>query len=209
MPPVSEKYNTQTDNKSKRSGKMVHWLRRVCAAAAVLALVVLATVSVDAFGYDLWGRIATWTDDFFHFQDETQGPEVSVPDVRDEKQYSSLQEALDEYMITRKLAPNWLPDGYTLADISAYDTPRELAIYANYKNGETELFVSIRQLLGGIPEDVEKSEDFIEAYEANGVTYFLFKNFDDMKAAWTIDEFECYISGKLTIEEMKAIIDSI
>lgn len=209
---VLEKYNiqmSQTQVVVKKRRKPIRWLRAAVAAAAVLAVCILASVSADAMGLDLWGKVATWSKEFFHFEDETSGAEVSEPDMQDEIEYHSLQDALDELKISRKLAPTWVPDGYVIKDIFVVDSPSEISIYAKYEYNESKLRVSIRQLLNTLPEQIEKSENLIEIYISNGITYYIFSNYTDIQAAWTIDEFECFIAGPLTIDEIKMIIDSI
>lgn len=185
------------------------WLRRASAVAAVLAIFMVITTSVNAFGYDLWGKVATWSQEFFHFEDATQGTEDVEPGKQDDNKYTSLQDALDRVGITQRLAPQWMPEGYMLSDVLVSNSPREVSIVAKYENSDTEIRISIRQLVGSKPEEIEKSENYILAYDANGITYYLFSNYEKVKAAWIADEFECYITGVLTIDEMKAIIDSI
>ena len=50
---------------------------------------------------------------------------------------------------------------------------------------------------------------FLEIYTADGVDYYIFSNTDTLQVVWSIGEFECQIVGEITIEEMKAMIDSI
>ena len=186
------------------------WLRRATAVAAVLALfLVVTTISVNASGYDLWGKVAVWSREFFHFEDETQGTEGEEPDADDENEYSSLQDALDSYRIDQRLVPQWLPEGYILSDLLVTNSPRELSISAIYSNNRAEIAISIRRLFGSTPEEIEKSDGYILAYDANGITYFIFENNSNLHATWVVGEFECIIFGNVTTEEMKAIIDSI
>lgn len=185
------------------------WLQRATAVAAVLAIFVVITTSVNAFGYDLWDKVATWSQEFFHFTDETQGAECSEPDKQDSFEYTSLQDALDGTGITKKLAPTWLPEGFELVDLLVFDSPREISISAKYSNGDTDIRISIRQLVGSKPEEVEKSEDYILAYDAKGITYYIFENNKLLQAVWVVEEFECFIAGELTLEEIKDIINSI
>lgn len=201
----------QTENvQTARSvRKPISWIRRTAAVAAVLAICTLAAVSADAMGLDVFGKVANWSKDFFHFADETQGTEATDPDKQSQMEYASLQEALDRMKITQKLAPTWLPDGYTLSNIEAVESPRTICITAKYKRDNKEIQVVIRQLLTSTPAQIEKSENCIEVYIADGITYYLLNNYDNLKAVWTVEAFECYISGELTIDEMKAIIDSI
>lgn len=194
---------------SRKPVVMPSWLHKAAAVAAVLAIILTATLTVDANGFNLWGKVAQWSEDFFRFEDETQGTEASDPDKNNQLEFASVQDALDKYGITQRLAPTWLPEGYFLEDIDSIRSPKETRIFAIYKNGDNLIQVSIRRLNETKSEDIEKSENFIEAYEVNGVTYYLFKNLEKIKVAWVVDDFECYISARITIEEMKNIINSI
>lgn len=185
------------------------WLRRASAVAAVLAIFMVITTSVNAFGYDLWGKVAIWSQEFFHFEDETQGTTTLDPIIDIQTEYSSLQAALDRFKITQKLAPRWLPDGYSLYELEVIDSPKEISIYANYSCGENKIKVSIRQLISGKPEEIEKSAGYVTVYESNGIAYYIFENNSNLQATWVVGEFEGIIGGPITIEEMKAIIDSI
>ena len=82
-------------------------------------------------------------------------------------------------------------------------------IYANYKINESELVIKIRQTIGVPAEQVEKNDDLLEVYVVDGVEYYIFSNTETINAAWSIGEFECIITGKITLEEMKKMIDSI
>ena len=123
--------------------------------------------------------------------------------------YASLQDALNQLNITQRLAPMYLPEGYTLNDLQISRSPKENSVYARYRNNNEHIQVSIRQLMDGKPEDIEKSESYILAYDANGITYYIFENNNNLQATWVVGEFEGLIIGDVTIEEMKAIIDSI
>jgi hypothetical protein len=69
--------------------------------------------------------------------------------------------------------------------------------------------IQIRQVFGQIPQQIEKSEDLIEIYSVDDTEYYILSNKQNLQAAWVVGEFECVIGGKITMEEMKRIIDSI
>lgn len=194
---------------SRKSNVMPAWLRQAVAAVAVLAIFITTTVTVNAFGFDLWGKVAQWSEDFFRFQDETQATTLPDPEKNTPIEFKTLQDALDTYNISQRLAPTWIPAGYFLDEVEYFESPREVSVYAYYKTGHSDLTISIRRLVGTIPEDIEISENLIEAYEANGVTYYIFSNNANLQAAWVLEEYECLIIGRLTIDEMKAILNSI
>lgn len=194
---------------TKQNRRSILWLRRIAAAAATLAIVFLTAFTADAFGYDLFGKVAKWSSDFFHFENIVLEATSPIPEMSNPVCFTSLQEALDVYNITQKLAPTWLPNGYLILQIETNITPKEIIFHAKYQNNDNEIVISIRQLLASFPIEVEKNDGCMEIYEHNGVAYYLFSNFDRIRAVWVVDEFECFITGNITIDEMKAIIDSI
>jgi hypothetical protein len=69
--------------------------------------------------------------------------------------------------------------------------------------------IQLQDYLSGSPQQIEQSDALIEIYESAGVCYYIFDNLGQLRTAWVNEHFECYISGHLTIDEMKQIIDSI
>ena len=180
--------------------------------AAVFAVVVILvagmTVTANAFRFDLWGKIASWTKEIFHFSD-VSGDNDPKPDKEFSVEYDQLREIFAAHNIDEGIAPAWLPDGFKHKDIIVMDSPKVRAIQAVFENNNVELIISIRQTIGVPAKQVEKTEDLLEIYTANGVNYYIFSNTDTLQVVWSIGEFECKIVGEITIEEMKAMIDSI
>ena len=184
-------------------------LRTVAAVVAiVLVLTVGMTVTANAFRFDLWGKIASWTKEIFHFSDAS-GPDATVPEKDYPIEYEQLRAALAEYKIEGNIVPTWLPDGYKHKDIKVTASPKMRSIRAVYENNNVELIISIRQTIGVPAHQVEKNEDLLEIYTSDGIDYYIFSNTDTLQVVWSIGEFECKIVGETTIEEMKAMIDSI
>ena len=179
------------------------WLRSLTAAAAVLAILVLGSVTAKAFGFDIWEAVVKWTQETFHFG------EWSNSEISNNLRFASLQEALEEGNTPSWLVPTWIPDGIDLVDITVDQTPLQKIYIAKYANGEQILRITVQDYLDGFPSYVEQSDGLIEEYEVSGVTYYLFANYDNVKAVWIVDSCECYISGNVTIEELKMMIDSI
>ena len=184
---------------------------RVAAAvlAIVLILVVGTSVTAEAFHVDIWGKVATWTKEIFQFTDNPQGTTAANPEKDNSLELASLQAALDQHEITEKIAPTWLPDGYVNKDLQIMETPRVRNISAVYEKEGSDLIIKIRQTIGVQAPQVEKNDDFIEACVIDGVEYYIFSNTETLQAAWSIGEFECLMIGKITLEEMKKMIDSI
>ena len=177
--------------------------------AIVLVLAVGTSVTAEAFQIDIWGRFATWTKEIFQFTDMPQGTTVTNPEQEYNAELKSLQDALAQEEIVQKLAPTWMPDGYISKDMRVMKTPRARNINAIYEKNGSELVIKICQTIGVQAPQVEKNDDFLELYVVYGVEYYIFSNTETLNAAWSIGEFECIITGKITLEEMKKMIDSI
>lgn len=175
----------------------------------VLILAVSTSITAEALHFDIWGKLANWTKEFFQFTDIHSG----TTDVSPEKEYNaelkSLQDALNDHRIVEKLVPTWIADGYMCKDVSVTETPRVLNIYASYEKNDKVLVIKIRQTVGVQAPKTEKNDDFLEVYVVDGVEYYIFSNTETLQAAWSIGEFECIIIGKITLEEIKMMIDSI
>lgn len=204
MPKVTQTGRVKVVRFPNRAFKMV-----AAVLVIVLILAVGTSVTAEAFQIDIWGKFATWTKEIFHFTDTPQGTIASNPEKENNVELKSLQDALDQHMIAEKLIPTWLPDNYINKVLQVVDSPKGRTIYASYENNGSELIIKIRQTIGVQAPQVEKNDDYLELYVVDGVEYYIFSNTETLQAAWSIGEFECLIIGKITLEEMKMMIDSI
>ena len=185
-------------------------LRTVAAVLAIVLILAVGTsVTAEAFQIDIWGRFATWTKEIFQFTDNPQGTTASNPEPEYNAELESLQAALAQEQVAEKLVPTWMPAGYRSKDLKITSTPRVLNIGATYEKNDETLIIKIRQTIGVQAPQTEKNDDFLELYVVGGVEYYIFSNSETLNAAWSIGEFECIITGKITLEEMKKMIDSI
>lgn len=186
------------------------WVRRAIAAAAVVALVVAVPLTAKALNWEeIWTAVATWAKETFSFVREDQ-PEVDDPAPGNTRQYDSLQQTLEQMGVNSNIIPTWIPEGFALDKIDVDETPMQRNHIALYVRGEQHLNICVRSYEGNDPERVEINEDFVEIYTVAGVEYYIFSNDEDMLSAiWIQDAYEGCISGKITIEEIKRMIDSI
>lgn len=208
-----EEFQKHSDEKTTRKNPakvipMARWMRRLTAAAAVLVMIFAGTMTANAFGINLWECFVQWTEETFHFRGSSD-LEPSAPEKEDNQDFQSLQEALDMYKITTPLAPKWIPEGYELKDIKVSESPVQQAFLAVYMNDNQVIKVQIKRHVVEDPQQIEQSDTLIEEYESGGIVYFIFEDEPMLQAVWTNENFECYISGELTIDEMKQIVDSI
>lgn len=215
MPTDSEMEELQEHSEEKTARKdhtkvipMARWMRRMTAAAAVVVMIFAGTMTANAFGINIWQAFVQWTEETFHFRGSSD-QEPSAPEKENNQDFQSLQEALDLYKITTPLVPKWIPQGYELHSVKVDASPIQESFWAIYLKDDQMLKVQIKQYLDGDPEQIEQSGTLLEEYESGGIIYYLFEDDPMLQAVWTNENFECYISGELTIDEMKQIVDSI
>ena len=200
--------------KEKKAAKVIKFPSRALkAVAAVLAVVIIfavgTSITAKAFHIDIWSKFANWTKEIFQFTDLPQGTKPENPEKEYNAELKSLQNTLAEHAIKEKLVPTWMPEGYISKDLRVVETPRVRNISATYEKNDERLVIKIRQTIGVQAPQVEKNDDFLEMYVVDGVEYYIFSNTETLQAAWSIGEFECLMIGKITLEEMKKMIDSI
>lgn len=185
------------------------WRRGLIAAAAMLVIVIGSSITANAMGFDLWEVIAKWTQETFHFGYAGQFDESNPPNPNFAQPCASLHDALDSYEITTPLVPTWIPNGFVEGEIRVTQSPKHRSFVANYECGDRIFIIRIAEYLNEYPMQIEQSESPLEVYSSNNVDYYIFSNNDQLKAVWINENFECYISGSLTVSEIKEMIDSI
>lgn len=207
--PTEEECPEHTEETKKPVKMPQYWLRRMIAAAAVVALLVGLPVAVSAFGWeDIWNAVAKWAKETFSFVSGEQ-TETSEPATADNLQYTSLRDVLPTEDGTNKLVPSLIPQGYELDDITIYENPERKTYIAFYRNGEKTMMITVQSYLNGDAEKVEINEELLEIYKASDIECYIFNNNQQLRAVWISGSYECYISGELTVEEIKTMIDSI
>lgn len=179
------------------------------AVAAICILVVVNSITASALGFDLFAIVAKWTQETFHFGYAGQVDESRAPQADDATPLAGLHEAIEQLDIQVSLVPTWMPQGYTESEVRIVESPLQRIVSAKYDSGENSIRIRITDYLDAYPAQVEQSDVLIEIYTHNGIDYYLFDNYKQLKAVWITDNFECSIGGSLSISEIKEMIDSI
>ena len=196
----------EEESQPRRKSNVIPF-RRIAAVAASLVLVFSLSITANAFSFkDVWNAVVTWAQETFSF---SMGVEVSEPSLTEIVAYSSLKDALEKDGRNPDIVPSLLPDNYELSDVIIDRTPIQDTYIAIYSNDGNPLRITVQSFLIGHPELIEKSDRLYEVYSINGNDYHIFQNHQSLQAVWIVDMYECCISGELTIEEVKMMIDSI
>lgn len=180
----------------------------VIAAALVF---VLGTVA-QAFGLNFWGAVARWNADIFRFRSE----EVPYATVRfdpleegETASYDTLEEAVEAFGITAPVAPTWLPERFTLTGVTAENRAGGILICADYKCDDGYFQVRYTEKTDLDLRGLEKEDGYMGVYACNKINHYLMLDMERWKAYWQNGELECRMSGSVSEQEIKDIIDSI
>jgi len=204
--PCEEASNTE---QSENSVKKVRRFRRWIAAAAAVAILVAIPFTAGALSWDeICNTIARWTKNTFSFS-SVENTTPTEPAAEDFNKYASLQNAMDLCAENFNGLPTWVPEGYELEHVSVDETPIQRIYVAIFVNGEKTFRINIRSHLLEESEKIEISNDPLEIYRVSDMEYYIFANVNKLRVVWLDGSYECNISGDLTVEEIKKMIDSI
>lgn len=202
-----------------RHARLRRWgARSILAAAALAALLLSVSVAAAATGHDLWRMLAQWTDETMGITPgwivPTEEEAIRIPE--EDGKYANLREAVEACGLARPMVPRWLPEGFTQVDL-VVDTgfPDALIFQGAYQQGENVIVVFVEVFLPREGQDdrgygnFQKDEGDPIPYEAGGVTHLLSTNAGRPVALWSNGPAQGAISGDITMDELKRIIDSI
>lgn len=185
-------------------------LWRVAAIAAVL--IALLAVGAGAGPFDLFAWLRRENADTITFHNQPSGEmNWEITDAAQQGEFTSLQEALDAYQVTTPLCPTWIPEDYRMVSLDVMVEDGMAIFSAAYESEERDGrfqidFTRFRDGGGSITSEIDPEG---EVYEKDGMEYFLFPNLERNKCHWFRDGFICVISGHLTFDELKQMVDSI
>ena len=186
------------------------FVRALPFAAALMLL--LSSITAQAFGMNVFSVIARWTAEIFRL-DGGSTPYATVSlrplEVDEESTYQSLEEAMEAFGIRAPLAPKEIPERFELVEVRAVNREFSLLIYADYKSEDGELQIRYNEVETQEFNTLEKEDSIIFSFLAGGIEHNLVSDLGRQKATWRNGDFECKITGDLSEQELKTIIDSI
>lgn len=204
-----QNYMPDEFRKSEAARKSAPWLRRLTAAAAAVALLIVIPVSTKAITLEeVWNIFARWAKETFSFV-SGDNAEVSEPVVDDGLEYSSMQDMLKKNDKQFYSVPTWIPDGFIPESIQRVITPAQEIYLARYVNGVKKFSIRVQNYLTEDFIKLETNQDYSEIYSVGEQEYYILINYDQAQAVWIVGSYECTISGDLSVDEIKLMIDSI
>lgn len=179
-------------------------------AAALILL--LGTVTAQAFGVDVFSAIARWTAEIFRL-DGGSTPYAVVRlhplDVGEEATYESLEEAVAAFGIDAPIVPKEIPEGFELTEVRATCRKTGIKILATYEKSDGVFQILYVESARVDVSTLEKEYGSVEPYLAGELKHYLLADLGRWKAEWQNGDFECQICGNISEQEIKRMIDSI
>ena len=197
----------QKQNVKKPSGRP--WLRRIAACAAAVFLILCIPLGSRALSLDeLWDVVARWAKETFSFV-SADVEHFSEPSPTYNGEYSSLQDVLRANNRDTSLVPTWVPDRYQLDIVEKVISPYQEIYIAHYVSDDGNLTLRIQTHTSSKPQNMEVGENILEIYSTDNIDVYIFDNLNQLRATWVSNSFEYIITGDISIEELKMMIDSI
>ena len=217
--PCGAEPNGNTNNTTERSlphkSRFRRYLKQALVAAIAVAAVLGGMVVAQASGIDVFGMIGRWTDDVFHFMPVTDESSESTGVYADENapEYDALREALASLGIDEALAPTWYPESFTLTEPEIKTSRISMSVTLEAV-GPDGSFVSVdiiqyssTQLLP--KTSFEKDARDIEYYSNSKQDFYILSNLNTTTAVWSDGLLVQQITGNLSGDDIKKMIDSI
>ncbi|MBO5035015.1 MAG: hypothetical protein J6C43_05345 [Oscillospiraceae bacterium] len=197
--PAPRKSVSRQPRRARRSA-----FRRLWPIAATVLITVALTVGcmvgVQATGLNVFGALAEWTDEFFHF--------VPVPSDRDR-----IKNALKEQGIPEELAPAWVPEGFELEKIESLTHDGGSSITIEYVGTEGSLVIDINKYNNPIyliDWDYQKDSPGADPFVSHERQFYILSNEGDTTATWSDGQaLLINLWGNVSAKEMMYIISSI
>lgn len=174
-------------------------------AAATVAVLFALMVGAQASGLNVFGALAQWTSETFHFG--------AGPGEIQSENYQAFLTALVENNIAKELAPTWCPAGFIASEPIVKNNDSVVSIKISFSNADGNMFeIEISRYISQSNVEnnsFEKDNISMKPYLSHSKVFYIFSNIDSTMATWSEDALLEIIWGDLSESDIKTIIDSI
>lgn len=172
-------------------------------AAAAILLFSCLMVGAQAAGIDVFGFLARWTADTFHFVPTTS------------KFYPMVQDTFDQNHFPKEQAPQWYPEGFVMGEPEVVETNLSTTILLPFSNDSEDKLFFIQAWRYFSPEELSAynyqwEPDSQREYTGGNKTFVIVENEGHTTATWSDQEkYVMTIAGDLSVQDIEKMIDSI
>ena len=180
---------------ARKTGSCRGILRSVLIAAVIAVLLAGAALAADYAG--LWAWTPRWNAAAGRYEPAAQ--EVSGE--------NPIPAALRELGITEPLYPAKLPKGFVITESRISKDP--LVLMEQYAHGDQRLSITVTPIKGFETVVYQKGGEAAQEYKTGKVVHYVYETDNTLTAIWYTEHYATSVSGNLTRQEIKGIIDSI
>ena len=203
----NEKSIDDTKTSSIHSRKALKLLPLV----AVLVLLI-GTVSAQAFGENFFDLFAKWTSEIFHLDDSAK-PEASIGhndlEEGEVREYATPQEMLNDFGIKGQLIPTEVPEEFGAPTCWASNDESGLKLQIIYESTDHYMFFWYRQGSGDNLSSVEKNDQEVIFWFLGGIKHYQLTDNGIEKITWVNGSFECLAQSNTESEVFCQVVESI
>jgi hypothetical protein len=183
-------------------------------AVFTLLFIFLSGLVFQAMGYNVMRLFVSWDDETMKVRYDAQGHftwhdyENNLESAIDDSFFRKLEEL--EMM---PLMPSWLPERFELERVdSKIENERNRIAVGIYSYGDRDLLIFVSKNTssksGGILS-LEKDEREPDIFEQGGIKFYIMDNLSRGHAYWYDPPYEVEITGHVTREEIRQMINSM
>lgn len=169
-------------------------------AAITVTLMLGGMVGAQASGLNVFGALAEWTDELFHF-------------VPAELANDPIRNALKEQDIPEDLAPTWVPERFELKNVEPFSNDLGNSVTAEYVCASGVLGIEISKYKDSallVDWDCQKDSDDVKPFVSHERQFYILWNDGNTTATWSDSQsLIINIWGDISTEEMQDIISTI
>ena len=187
--------------------------------AAVICTLLIRIVTVFAYEIDIVSIFKSWTQELFqvNYSGEVESSTCTQNGSTDEmalQSCDSASEVLSVLGVAQPLLPSWIPSDYSLLEFQVNVHSDRTTIYEYYQSSDQIGGFSIQiNLYDHLPENesswYQKDSSPVDEFIVGGVSHYIMSNLGDYTAVWTVENYECSISGNISVDTLKKMIESI
>lgn len=171
-------------------------------AAATVAVLFALMVGAQASGLNVFGALAQWTSETFHFGNRNQS-----------ENYNLFLEWLGKNGISQDVVPALFSDSYLVSEPIFETNDIFVSAEISFDNESGNNFrICIKRYLSQDKIEgttFEKDTAPVEQYTSHNRTFYIFNNNNSIMATWADGALIETIVGNLSMNDLKNIIDSI
>lgn len=178
-----------------QSGTHRRFFRTAIAIAAVVALMLAASVVASAMGFNVWNHVADWTHEVFGYGEKYEADNVLGD-------FSALisQNDIDPYIL-----PTYIPEGYEVISVDKYSNPAYEKYYCELSNGTDSIAIEYVISADNRANELEKENVSPDIQFFNGTDYYFVSNDGKNYVSWSNGEIDgsiFYTDSELDIERI-------